>query len=68
MQKSGLLKVNSAIGDDEEGNSSDSSEEEKKRSPRAGRRSRLNSIKSEKMKEKMQNQNSVIHRLELDVL
>lgn len=55
MQKSGLLKVNSSMGEDSEGHSSDSSEEEKKRSPRGGRRSRLNSIKSEKMKEKMQN-------------
>ena len=31
----------------------DSSEEEKKRSPRQGKRSRINSMKSEKIKEKM---------------
>ena len=47
---------------------SDSSDEEKKRSPKAGRRSRLNSMKGEKMKEKLQSSNSVIHKLELEVL
>ena len=37
---------------------SDSSDEEKRRSPKiGGRRSRLNSMKSEKMKEKLQSSN-----------
>ena len=47
---------------------SDSSDEEKKRSPKVGKRSRLNSMKGEKMKEKLQSSNSVIHKLELEVL
>ena len=47
---------------------SDSSDEEKRRSPKQGRRSRLNSMKSEKMKEKLQSSNSIIHKLELEVI
>ena len=49
-------------------NESDSSEEESKRSPKGGRRSRLNSMKSDKMKEKLQSSNSIIHKLELEIL
>jgi hypothetical protein len=49
------------------GQGSDSSDEEKKRSPR-GKRSRINSIKSEKIKEKMQSSTSYNHRLELEVV
>ena len=49
------------------GQDSDSSDEEKKRSPK-GKRSRLNSIKGDKIKEKLQNSTSSIHKLELDVV
>lgn len=60
--------VSSSISDDMGMKGSDSSDEEKRRSPRPGRRSRLNSMKSEKMKEKLQSSNSIIHKLELEVL
>ena len=68
MQKSGLLKNSSSLQEEMGVRGSDSSDEEKRRSPKTGKRSRLNSMKSEKMKEKMQSSNSAIHKLELDVL
>ena len=52
MIKQGLLRNNTSESDDFPGQESDSSDEEKKRSPR-GKRSRINSLKNDKLKEKM---------------
>ena len=66
MTKQGKLKNDPGVAEDFPGQASDSSDEEKKRSPR-GKRSRLNSLKTEKFKEKIPLNGSEIQRLEVEV-
>ena len=66
MTKQGKLKNDPGVAEDFQGQVSDSSDEEKKRSPR-GKRSRLNSFKNDKFKEKILSSGTDIQKLEIEV-
>lgn len=68
MQKQGLLKI--SISQDDNGDASDSSDEERKRvlrSPR-GKRSRINSTKSDKLRDKPSANSTYQQKLEWEVI